>query len=228
MSQKEEGNIAIQTEGEAVCPKHPHAAHALACPEDPAAPVRPATRDQLRRFVAAELGLNIPDRSLCPGHNSPMDYLWHSFNADFAAPPAANGDCVVWANRGGGKTQLAAVATLLEGLFKPGCQTRLLAGSRDQAHRMYDYLPAFLQDDFSYALDGRLLTDACRFTNGARSKSCRNRPPPSAADTSTSSAATRWSCSTPTSSPRRNSSPAAATASAPRWRCSAPSTAPGA
>lgn len=143
-------------------------AAALACPEDPAAPVRPATRDQLRRFVAAELGLNIPDRSLCPGHNSPMDYLWHSFNADFAAPPAANGDCVVWANRGGGKTQLAAVATLLEGLFKPGCQTRLLAGSRDQAHRMYDYLAAFLQDDFAYALDGRLLTDACRFTNGAK------------------------------------------------------------
>ena len=95
-----------------------------------------------------------------------MDYLWHSFHTDFAAPPPANGDCVVWANRGGGKTQLAALATLLEGLFKPRCQTRFLAGSRDQAHRMYDYLTALLAD-WPDLLDGRLLANTCRFANGA-------------------------------------------------------------
>lgn len=129
-------------------------------------PSRPITREALKEYVNRFIGLKIPDRRLCPHHNSPMDYLWHTWNTDFASPTPANGDCIVWANRGGGKTQLAAVATLLEGLFKPHCRTRFLAGSRDQAHRMYDYLAAFIQNGFEPVLNGRLLADACRFANG--------------------------------------------------------------
>lgn len=128
--------------------------------------IRPHNRAHLHWYVKHVLNLNIPDRPVCPHHNSPMDYLWHTFSADVAAPAPPNGDCIVWANRGGGKTQLAAVATLLEALFKPRCQTRFLAGSRDQAHRMYDYLTAFLADEFKSILDGRLCVDACRFVNG--------------------------------------------------------------
>lgn len=80
-----------------------------------------------------------------------------------------SGDCIVWANRGGGKTQLAALTTLLEGLFKPKCQTLILAGSLEQSSRMYDYLCEFVQrvPEFKDCLDGKMLRDFCRFQNGA-------------------------------------------------------------
>ena len=54
------------------------------------------------------------------------------------------GDCVVWANRGGGKTMLGAVVTLLDLMFKPGIQVRILGGSLEQSGRMYDHLKELL------------------------------------------------------------------------------------
>ncbi|MDH4203080.1 MAG: hypothetical protein OEV87_09310 [Phycisphaerae bacterium] len=78
-----------------------------------------------------------------------------------------SGDCIVWANRAGGKTQLAAVATLLEGVFKPYCQTRILAGSLAQSGRMFGYLRDFVESQFSDHLSGRMLKESCAFTNGA-------------------------------------------------------------
>jgi hypothetical protein len=54
------------------------------------------------------------------------------------------GDVVVWANRGGGKTMLGAVATMLDLLFKPGVQVRILGGSFEQSDKMYQYLLALL------------------------------------------------------------------------------------
>ncbi len=56
-------------------------------------------------------------------------------------------DCTVWANRGGGKTFLAAIATLLDLLFKRACQVRILAGSIEQGRRMHDHLRSFLERD---------------------------------------------------------------------------------
>ena len=47
---------------------------------------------------------------------------------------------VVWAPRGGGKTRLAAVATLLDLLHKPGAQVRILGGSLEQSLKLWDYL----------------------------------------------------------------------------------------
>jgi len=128
---------------------------------------RPNTRPQLKRYLKEHLDLVVPDKAICAGHSSPMDYLWHSYNADFCTP-APVGDCVVWANRGGGKTQLAAAATLLECLFKPGCQTRMLAGSLDQACRMYEYFTGFVQEGFEPLLAGPMRTRSCRFSNGAK------------------------------------------------------------
>ena len=69
-----------------------------------------------------------------------MDYLWHSFWSDFSSEPKTNADCVIWANRAGGKTQLAAVATLLDCVFKPKCHVRILGGSGEQSSRMYEYM----------------------------------------------------------------------------------------
>jgi len=142
----------------------------------------PESKDKLRRFVGGNLGVRVPDIRVCGHHDAPMDYLWYAYSADFAPmrnkhPQALlegvtrrvgmNADCVVWANRAGGKTQLAAVASLLEGLFKPGCQTRILAGSLAQSGRMFGYLRNFVQQRFGEHLDGKLLKESCRFLNGS-------------------------------------------------------------
>jgi hypothetical protein len=175
---------------------------------------RPTTKIDLKNYVKVFLGIDIPDKKICPQHNSPMDYLWHSFSADFAAEEKKrltaenarsaekndltqisqinadkkvksknseisvkrsaisavkkiNADAVVWANRGGGKTELAAVATLLDCVFKPNCQVRILGGSGEQASRMYEYLTGFLHTGFERFLSGAVRKDKCSFLNGA-------------------------------------------------------------
>jgi len=147
---------------------------------------RPRSREDLKNYVKVFLGIDIPDKALCPDHSSPMDYLWHSFSIDFGLgisdcglesqsksairnPKSATGnaDAVVWANRAGGKTELAAVATLLDGLFKPNCQVRILGGSGEQSSRMYEYLTTFLHKGFEGTLAGPVRKAGCRFANGA-------------------------------------------------------------
>ena len=126
----------------------------------------PASRADLKNYVHAFLGFDIPDIKLCPDHSTPMDYLWHSYNCDFDKS-LANGDCIVWAGRGGGKTLIAAIATLLDCLFKPNCQIRILAGSEAQAGRLYDYLLKFVHLGFEHFLASPARTSRCEFINGS-------------------------------------------------------------
>jgi len=79
-----------------------------------------------------------------------------------------NGDCIVWANRGGGKTELAAIATLLDCIFKPGCQIRILGGSGEQSGRMYEYLTSFVAKGFEAFLAGPVRKERCSFLNGSK------------------------------------------------------------
>ena len=134
---------------------------------------RPATKIDLKNYVKVFLGIDVPDKRICPDHSSPMDYLWHSFSADATGTPHSrykrppNADAVIWANRAGGKTELAAVATLLDCIFKPNCQVRILGGSGEQATRMYEYLTGFLNNGLEHLLDGPALKAKCRFANGS-------------------------------------------------------------
>ncbi len=134
----------------------------------------PETREDLKNYVKIFLGIDVPDKRLCPDHSSPMDYLWHSFALDARRASGistgehrASSDAIVWANRAGGKTELAAVATLLDCVLKPGCQVRILGGSGEQAGRMYEYLRHFLHDGFEPYLVGPVLKGKCRFINGS-------------------------------------------------------------
>ena len=136
--------------------------------------IPPITRAHLKDYVKVFLGINVPDKRICREHQSPMDYLWNSFSADGApqimdTPDAnrPNADAIVWANRAGGKTELAAVATLLDCVFKPHCQVRILSGSSEQAGRMYDYLTGFLHNGFEQSLAGPILKARCCFSNGS-------------------------------------------------------------
>jgi len=130
--------------------------------------VAPVRRVDLRNYVKVFLGIDVPDVSHCAGHCSPMDYLWHCYSGDFSfGGNSPNGDCVVWANRGGSKTVLGAVATLLDCVFKPGCQVRILGGSLEQSGRMYEYLVKYLGDGFDEMLKGNILKERCSFVNGS-------------------------------------------------------------
>lgn len=128
---------------------------------------RPIKKQDLRNYVKVFLGIDVPDKRICPEHHRPMDYLWHAFSTDFASEAKANADAIVWANRAGGKTELAAVATLLDCVFKPHCRVRILGGSGEQSGRMYEYLTAFLYNGFEEFLKGPALKTKCRFSSGS-------------------------------------------------------------
>jgi hypothetical protein len=118
------------------------------------------TEDQLYKWVSHFLKLKLPKAGVCPGHDSPFEYLKHAY-----FEPAA--DCVVWAPRGGGKTRLGAAATLLDLLHKPGVAVRILGGSLEQSLRMWEHL---LPDVIAYAtdkLDGKLGARRFKLTTGA-------------------------------------------------------------
>jgi hypothetical protein len=99
---------------------------------------KPGDRVELHGWLWMVLGIDVPPVAVCADHDSPLDYLEHVFFEH-------EGDAVVWANRGGGKTFYGAVATLLDLLFKPGIEIRILGGSLDQSNKMYGYLREFLE-----------------------------------------------------------------------------------
>ena len=62
----------------------------------------PGTKRDLKNYIKVFLGLDIPDKKICPEHNSPMDYLWYAFRdspLDTRSPNhvtrAVNHDCIV-------------------------------------------------------------------------------------------------------------------------------------
>jgi hypothetical protein len=97
------------------------------------AAARPRSAEALWQFVRATHGLAVPRRAVCPGHAAPFEYL-----ARAILEPGR--DLVVWASRGGAKTELGSVAAHLDAVLHPGCQTRILGGSLDQSDKMYQCL----------------------------------------------------------------------------------------
>jgi hypothetical protein len=106
-------------------------------------PIGPAPRnaDELAQACERLLDLRPAREAVIAGHRSQLDYLWWAF--DESRPASAPADAVVWANRGGGKTLMGAVATTLDMIYKPGIAVRILAGSVEQASRMLDHLLRF-------------------------------------------------------------------------------------
>ncbi len=126
----------------------------------PTAATPPANRTDLRRYVRSSMGVRVPNRRLCEGHSSPMDYLWHAFSG-------ATSDCIVWANRAGGKTYLAALATLLDCIFREEFHIRILGGSKDQSSMMYSHFLSLLHPGFSGRIAGHVRKTSCNFSNGS-------------------------------------------------------------
>ncbi len=126
-------------------------------------PSRPKTDDDLRTFLQEALGIETPTAPLLEDHHAPFDYLRAAFFED--AEPR---DLLVWANRGGGKTFYAAVATALDLAFKPGVQIRILAGSLEQAKRMHAHLrDLFDRPALRPLVDGRITERRLRLVNAS-------------------------------------------------------------
>ncbi len=109
----------------------------------------PTSKKHLRDYISVFIGVDVPVHNVIAGHSNQMDYIWHAFSSDFVKPKPINADCVVWANRGGGKTETAALVTVLDCIFKPEIQIRILSGSGYQAGRMYEYFEKFLHKNFA-------------------------------------------------------------------------------
>ncbi|MEM1423357.1 MAG: hypothetical protein AAGH64_05065 [Planctomycetota bacterium] len=124
----------------------------------------PRTRAALAAFLRETLGIVAPDTPMIRAHHAPLDYLEHAFlNTDEPR------DCVVWANRGGGKTFYGAVATALDLVFKPGVEVMVMAGSLDQAARMHAHLRSLFEEQpLSGEVEGKITNEKIRLTNGSR------------------------------------------------------------
>jgi len=118
----------------------------------------PANAEELGQFVREHFGISIPDRSMCPNHDAPLDYLSASF--------LGQEDLLVWANRGGGKTMIAAVATLLDAMFRYPVQILVLGGSFDQSDRLGDYIRRILQRH-PELIEGRMTRDKYPLVGGS-------------------------------------------------------------
>src|SRR5262249_26953237 len=89
--------------------------------------------DHLHHWIEGYANLRVPRVSVCPHHDAPFDYVRKAYFQEST-------DLIVWAPRGGGKTRLAALVTLLDLLHKPGCDIRILGGSLEQSLKMWEHL----------------------------------------------------------------------------------------
>src|SRR5438045_2437541 len=104
-------------------------------------PPPPPHRDELLQWLPQYPNLQISPTTVFPHPQSPLHYTASAF---FEPSP----DQIVWAPRSGGKTTLAAAATLLDLLYKPGCNIRILGGSLDQSLRMWEYILPHIETFF--------------------------------------------------------------------------------
>lgn len=117
--------------------------------------------DELDAWIRFYTRLAIPRVPVCAHHVAPFEYIQRAY-----FEPAQ--DLIVWAPRGGGKTRLAALATLLDLLHKPGCSVRILGGSLEQSLRMWEHLFPDLQRMATDLLDSRAKSSRrAAMTNGS-------------------------------------------------------------
>ena len=121
-------------------------------------PAMPTTREMINDAAESLLGVRFPGVSMCPHHHSPLEYLEASF--------IRQEDLLVWANRGGGKTLLAAAATLFDAIYRAPVKIRILGGSFDQSDRLAEYIREFVHRR-PELVEGRMTRDCLRTVGGS-------------------------------------------------------------
>ncbi len=129
---------------------------------EPNTPSQPEIKSapDLFNWITQHLHLKMPLEGVCPGHCSPFEYLRRAF-----FEPAQ--DLVVIAPRGGGKTRMAAAATLLDLLFKRRTSIRILGGSLEQSLRVWEHLLPDLEALCEGQIKGKIGARKVAMQNGA-------------------------------------------------------------
>jgi hypothetical protein len=110
--------------------------------DDPA----PTTPNQLHDWLRRVLSISLPRRPILAGHQSPFDFLAHTFLAPAGHSALSTpADSVLWAARGAGKTYLGALLVFLDMVFRPRINIRILSGSLAQALRLFAHLKTFIR-----------------------------------------------------------------------------------
>jgi hypothetical protein len=105
----------------------------------------PQTPDELHAFIKETFGLDIPRVAVCAGtegraHCAPFDAFCDMY---FEKVPSA-----LWmTNRGGSKTQLAALWHWLNSKFKKGCEGLSVGAQLEHANRVYERLLELIVKD---------------------------------------------------------------------------------
>ena len=133
-------------------------------PPDPGERAR--TPRQLKRWIRDFTGLEIADRSVCPGHHSP----WEIFQAIHLDRPSV---ALVLGSRGSGKSFLSALDTHLTSRWDPSHGTRILGGSKQQSAQIYEALRTIALDhegeiSNDAATIARLQKDRALYANGSK------------------------------------------------------------
>ena len=121
----------------------------------------PKTKRDLKKMAKVLLGIDFPDKKICPHHDSPLDYLAASF--------LKQEDLLVWANRCGGKTMLAAAATIFDAIFRGPIKIRVLGGSFDQSARLGEYIREFVANR-PKIVKGKIKRDTVKLISGSEIK----------------------------------------------------------
>ena len=99
----------------------------------------PQNPRELHAWLKSEMGLDIPQKSVCEDHDSPFEFLSDLY---FEYTEAA----LLMANRGGSKTFLVAVLHWLNSKFKPGCESCTFGATEAQSLRAYAHLKGWMYD----------------------------------------------------------------------------------
>lgn len=99
----------------------------------------PENDDQLWLWVKLNLGIQIPRKAVCEGHDAPFTFLADAY---FQRHPAIIG----MGNRGGGKTFLVALLHWLNSTFYPGIESATFGATENQSLRCYAHLKGWIYD----------------------------------------------------------------------------------
>lgn len=102
-------------------------------PAVPASELQPINSAELHTWIKDRLQINIPQESICPGHDAPFVFVAESFFEETQ-------NCIVIAPRNGGKTMSAAALEFAEAVWKKGCEVCHLGAVLLQAKRAYKYI----------------------------------------------------------------------------------------
>lgn len=103
-------------------------------------------RHSLQKHIKDSLGYEIPDKPICNGHSAPLDFIFESYTQKVL-------NCIVIADRNGGKTLNSAILEWLE-FERGGIEIAHLGAIMAQAKRAYSYImPWALQNKTRLKID---------------------------------------------------------------------------